>query len=67
MWSWWESNPRPNKELKRFLHVYCFLIVGKGKEKHNHTPALSSSISLFSRSTKKLAQSFYDASYKQKR
>ena len=23
MWSWWESNPRPNKELKRFLHVYC--------------------------------------------
>ena len=66
-WSWRESNPRPNKENKRFLHVYCFFIVGKGKEKHNLTPTLSSFISLFNRSLKKLAQSFYDVSFNQKR
>ena len=25
MWSWRESNPRPNKEIIRFLHVYLRL------------------------------------------
>lgn len=25
MWSWWDSNPRPNRETIRFLHVYSSL------------------------------------------
>jgi len=25
LWSWRESNPRPNKEQTSFLHVYLFL------------------------------------------
>lgn len=24
-WSWWDSNPRPNKETIRFLHAYSGL------------------------------------------
>ena len=24
-WSWWDSNPRPNRETIRFLHVYSGL------------------------------------------
>jgi len=62
LWSWRESNSRPNKESKRFLHVYCFLIVGKGKGKHNLTPTVSSLVSLLSRSAKLLAQTLSDAS-----
>lgn len=25
LWSWWDSNPRPNREIIRFLHVYSGL------------------------------------------
>ena len=26
LWSWGVSNPRPNKELNNFLHVYLILV-----------------------------------------
>lgn len=32
-WSCRESNPGPDWKGWRFLHVYCFLVVGKEKEK----------------------------------
>lgn len=25
LWSWWDSNPRPNRETIRFLHAYSGL------------------------------------------
>ncbi len=25
MWSWWDSNPRPHKEIMCFLHAYSGL------------------------------------------
>ena len=25
LWSWWDSNPRPNRETIRFLHAYSSL------------------------------------------
>ena len=62
MWSWWESNPRPNKEFNRFLHVYCFLIVGKGKENTTILQPYLLKFCFLVEALKKLAQSFYDAS-----
>ena len=44
-WSWWESNPRPNKETARFLHAYSRLHFRATARPGPPTGALSSKIS----------------------
>jgi len=37
-------NPRPDKQSLRFLHAYCFSIVGMKPAKHKRSNILSSGI-----------------------
>ncbi|EEX44561.1 hypothetical protein BACFIN_07720 [Bacteroides finegoldii DSM 17565] len=45
MWSWRESNPRPNEEIISFLHAYLCLDFRTGTEPKPSIPALSSKVS----------------------
>ena len=45
LWSWRESNPRPNEEIISFLHAYLCLIFRATAEPKPSTVALSSKVS----------------------
>ena len=45
LWSWRESNPRPNEEIISFLHAYLCLNFRAGTEPKPSIPALSSKVS----------------------
>ena len=45
LWSWRESNPRPNEEIISFLHAYLCLIFRATAEPKLSTVALSSKVS----------------------
>ena len=53
-WSWWESNPRPNKEIIRFLHAYSRLHFRATARPGPPTGALSSKISSLRRGPQRL-------------
>ena len=45
LWSWRESNPRPNEEIISFLHAYLCLNFRAGTEPKPSIPALSFKVS----------------------
>ena len=45
LWSWRESNPRPNEEIISFLHAYLCLNFRAGTEPKPSIPTLSSKVS----------------------
>ena len=45
LWSWRESNPRPNEEIISFLHAYLCLNFRAAAEPKPSTVALSSKFS----------------------
>lgn len=45
LWSWRESNPRPNEEIISFLHAYLCLNFRARTEPKPSIPALSSKVS----------------------
>ena len=45
LWSWRESNPRPNEEIISFLHANLSLIFRAGTEPKPSIPALTSKVS----------------------
>jgi len=53
-WSWWVSNPRPNKVLKNFLHVYLILIFEISLVNSIQFLSLSSNFSFVHRSIKQI-------------
>ena len=53
-WSWWESNPRPNKEIIRFLHAYSRLHFRATARPGPPTGALSSKTSSLRRGPQRL-------------
>ena len=54
LWSWWESNPRPNKETIRFLHAYSSLDFRATARPGPPTDALSPKNSSSNRSLEEL-------------
>ena len=44
MWSWRDSNPRPNKQYISFLHAYSVIGFRTGTENRRPIPALTSKV-----------------------
>jgi len=55
MWSWRDSNPRPNEEIISFLHAYLCLDFRVQAEPKPSTYTLSSKVSSIMRGNDKLS------------
>ena len=55
LWSWRESNPRPNEEIISFLHAYLCLNFRAAAEPKPSTTTLSSELSPTSRGRRQLS------------
>ncbi len=44
MWSWRDSNPRPNKQYARFLHAYSAIVFRRKADSRQPTLRLSSKV-----------------------